>query len=119
MEKRWTTSGHCDGDKIPKEMHAEIIQQVEAVEQMRTWYPRLRIRTRIKSQFCYVELIEPDGSFSPLFRLRYFKHFGWSMAFYVWGGGRYLACALGESDFGTLEYAIGAGIHSCEFLHLT
>lgn len=118
MEKTWSVDGHYDGDNIPKEMHAEIIQQVEAVEKTRPWYPRLRIRARIRTQFCYIELIEKDGSFSPLCRLRYFKNYGWSMAFYVWGCSRYQATTFGNTDFAPLDAAIKAGIQSCEFVHL-
>ena len=118
MEKQ-LIDGHYDGDKIPKEIHSEIIQHVEDFEKTRSWYPRLRIRTRIKTQFCYIELVEKDGTFSPLCRLRYFKNYGLSMAFYVWGCSRYQACTFGKSDFVTLDVAIKAGINSCEFTHFS
>jgi hypothetical protein len=117
MKKVWSIDGHSDGDKIPKEMHAEIAQQVECVEKTRPWYPRLRIQSRIRNQFCYIEIIEKDGTFSPVCRLRYFKNLGWSMAFYVWGCGRYQATTFGETDFVPLDRAIKAGIQSGEFVH--
>lgn len=118
MEKKWKVYGHSDGDKIPKELHAEVIQSVEAFEKTRPWYPRLRIRARIKNQFCYIEQIEQDGSFSPLCRLRYFERYGWSFAFYVWGSNRYQACTFKDGDLSNLDSAIKAGIQACEFVHL-
>ena len=118
MKKVWSIDGHSDGDKIPKEMCSEVTQQVESFEKTRPWYPRLRIRTRFRTHFCYIELIEKDGSFSPLCRLRYFKNNGWSVAIYLWGCDRYLAVGSKAGDFFELDIAIASGIKSCESTHL-
>lgn len=114
MAKTWSISPHHDGDKIPIEMHQQILRQVEDFEKTRSWYPKFHINVRFKNQFCYLDSIGKDNDVSPLCRLRYFKNYGWSMAFYMWSTERYQPCVFSGGDFGTIENAIKA----CEFCYL-
>jgi len=114
MAKVFTVCFHSEGDKIPKEMFEAIKEQVGSFEKTRKWFPKIKLKVRFKSQFCYLDSIEENNNISPLCRLRYFKNHGWSMAFYAWSIEKYTPCSFGSGDIGTIEDAIKA----CEFCYL-
>ena len=115
MKKTWGLNPQSGGMKIPIDLHLKIIQQIKDFEKSRSWYPRLRLNIRFKTQFCYIDLVEKDDSISPLCRLRYFNNSGWSLGFFSWSSERYEPCIFKSGDwFGSIEDAIKI----CEFLHL-
>ena len=104
----WVYDPHRGGVKIPKKRHHEILLQVEKYARTRSWYPKIQLKARIKSQFCYVATIEEsDVRPLPLCRLRFFRENIWSLALFTYSNERYEPCAFSNGKLeGSLEDAL-------------
>ena len=107
----WVYDPHSGGLKIPPHIHETICKQAEAYAQTRLWYPRIQLKLRFKTQFCYIDTIEEgDNRLFPLCRLRHFKS-DWSLALFTYSNDRYEPCLLSNGKWtGTLE----EGLATCE-----
>jgi len=105
--KRWVRDPHSGGIKIPKELYDKICKEVESFACSRPWYPRIQLKPRFKSHFCYIDRVEEgDGRLFPLCRLRYFTK-DWSMALFTYSNERYEPCFLSNGKLeGTIEEAL-------------
>ena len=113
-KKVWCFDPHSGGTKIPAETHATIIKQISDFEKTRIWYPRIRLNTRFKSQFLYIDTVENENDFSPLLRLRYLR-IDWSVCLFTWSCERYEPCIF---QSGKWTGSIQDAIKLCEFSHL-
>lgn len=88
-------------------MHESICKQVEAYARARPWYPRIQLKLRFKTQFCYIDTVEEgDVRHFPLCRLRHFSN-DWSLALFTYSNERYEPCFLSNGKWtGTLEEAL-------------
>ena len=103
----WYFSPQTGGTKIPSEIHAKITAQANAYANTRPWSEKFQLQLRFKSQFCYLDILEKDGTISPIGRLRYFQPDRWSLAFYTYSSNRYQPCVFATGEwFGTIEKAI-------------
>ena len=107
----WVYDPHSGGTKIPPKNHEEICKQVESFARSRPWYPKIQLKLRFKSQFCYVDTVEEeDGRLFPLCRLRHL-YSGWSMALFTYSNERYEPCIFPD---GKWEGTIEAALNLCE-----
>lgn len=104
----WVYDPQSGGVKIPPRLHEEICKQVESYARARPWYPKIQLKLRFKSQFCYVDTMEEgDGRIFPLCRLRHFNQHGWSLALFTYSNEKYEPCIFpGGKWEGTLEAAL-------------
>ncbi len=104
----WIYDPQSGGVRIPPQTYDAICNKAEIFANSRPWYPKIQLKLRFKSQFCYVETLEEgDVRRLPLCRLRYFSQNRWSFAVFTYGDERYEPCWFpdGESE-GTLEAAL-------------
>lgn len=107
----WVYDVHSGGKKIPSANYEKIRKQVQAYAAKRPWKDKYKLQVRFKSQFCYVDALETDGTVSPLGRLRYFHDEKWSVAFYTYSNDRYQPCFMNNgTEAGKLE----EGVAVCE-----
>lgn len=106
----WYFDPQSGGNKIPVNKYETLRAQLQAFALTRKWFPKCQLSMRFRSQFCYVDVLEPgEASPSPLARLRYFGENEWSMAFFTWSSERYEPCVLLNGKWqGTLEQVIEA-----------
>jgi hypothetical protein len=105
--KIWVYDPHSGGAKIPKEMYDKIYKEVESFEQTHPWYPRIQLKPRFKSQFCYIDTVEEgDGRLFPLCRLRHLNR-GWSIGLFTYSNDRYEPCVFPNGKWeGTIKEAL-------------
>jgi hypothetical protein len=104
----WVYDPQSGGVKIPAQTHDAICKKAEVFATSRSWHPKIQLKLRFKSQFCYVDTVEAgDLRLFPLCRLRYFSQDRWSLAIFSYGNERYEPCRFfeGKSE-GTLEEAL-------------
>ena len=101
----WGFPNNSDVCKIPKDIHADIIQIL--TQHMKTISPNVDLNIRFKSEFCYVYTIE-DGHNMPLCRLRFYGDIKqWELGFYKYSDEKYEECMFGSGKMrGTLEEAL-------------
>lgn len=107
--KVWTIDPQSGGIEIPKDMQLTIQERANLYERQCPWYATSgsRLVLRFKRQFCYLDMLETDGTTSPIGRLRYFGKDDWSLAFYTYSNERYQPCVYRNGKwFGTIEQAI-------------
>ena len=103
----WYFTPHAGGAKIPPAEYSSIISQANAYAATRPWNSTYKLQLRFKSQFCYVDSIEKDGTICALGRLRHMKSGRWSMAFFTYSNDRYTPCCLSNGeDCGSFEEAL-------------
>ena len=104
----WVFDPQSGGVKIPPQTYDAICKKAEIFANTRAWHPKIQLKLRFKSQFCYVDTVEEgDIRLLPLCRLRYFNQDRWSFAIFTYGNERYEPCWLpgGKCD-GTFEAAL-------------
>jgi hypothetical protein len=104
----WVYDPHSGGNKIPPHSHEAICKQAQAFAISRPWYPRIQLKLRFKSPFCYVDTLEEgDQRLFPLCRLRYFAQDRWSLALFTYSNERYSPCLVSDGKWeGTLKAAL-------------
>ena len=103
----WVYDPHSGGIKISPRHHQEISRQITSYEQTRSWYPKIKLKTRISGQFCYILTVEDNKKPMPLCRLRHFVLERWSLAVFTYSNDRYTPVNLnGEKDQGTIAEAL-------------
>lgn len=104
----WVYDPHSGGIKIAEKRHYEISLQVEKYARIRPWYPKITLKTRFKSQFCYVDMLEEgDERLFPLCRLRFFRENIWSFSLFTYSNERYEPCVFSNGKLeGSLEDAL-------------
>lgn len=107
----WVRDVHSNGEKIPPSEYENIRKQVKAYAAKKSWKSSYELQLRFKSQFCYVDALEKDGTVSPLGRLRYLDKNKWSVAFFTYSNDRYEPCALAN---GNLEGTLKECLKVCE-----
>ena len=104
----WVYDPHSGGIKIPARRHYDVFLQVENYACTRPWYPTVKLKARIKNQFCYVDMLqEGDDRPFPLCRLRFFRENIWSFALFTYSNESYKPCAFSDGKLeGSLEDAL-------------
>ena len=104
----WIYDPQSGGIKISPRQHQEIERQITSFEQTRPWYPKIRLKTHISGQFCYILTIEDNNKKPmPLCRLRHFVLERWSLAIFTYSEERYAPVNLScGKDQGTIDEAL-------------
>lgn len=108
----WYYDPHSGGIKIPLKIYDEICREAQAFACTRPWFPRIQLKLRFKSQFCYIDTKEEgDERVFPLCRLRHFQRENWSLALFTYSNERYEPCAFSN---GKLEGTFQAALAICD-----
>lgn len=108
----WVYDPHSGGVKIPPKLYEEICKQVESFARAHTWYPKIQLKVRFKSQLCYIDTVEEgDNRCFPLCRLRHFDLDRWSLALFIYSNEKYQPCNFQN---GKQEGTIKAALKICE-----
>lgn len=102
----WVFAPHEGGNKIPVNQHSTICKEVDTFSKRHAWYPRLQLKVRFKSQFCYIDTLEGADKQFPLCRLRYFSQNRWSLALFTYSNERYEPCVFSNGDQGSITDAL-------------